>query len=159
MNKKMRVANRAIEKEEITEVLESAEYGVLSTISTDNTAYGVPLNFAYKDGAIYFHCALEGHKLENIRSNNSGCFTIVDSVKLLPSSFSTEYRSVIVSGTVHLVTDEQEKRKGLISIVEKLSPDFLEKGIAYVDKAFDRAQVMRMDIENMTGKAKKPAQK
>ncbi len=159
MNKKMRVANRAIEKEEIIEVLKSAEYGVLSTISVDNTAYGVPLNFAYKDGAIYFHCALEGHKIENLQNNSSGCLTIVDSVKLLSSAFSTEYRSVIVFGSVHLVTDEQEKREGLISIVEKLSPDFLEKGIAYVDKAFNKAQVLRMDIENMTGKANKPPQR
>ena len=159
MNKKMRVANRAIEKDEIIEVLETAEYGILSTVSVDNMAYGVPLNFAYKDGAIYFHCAVEGHKIENLQNNNSGCFTIVDSVKLLPSVFSTEYRSVIAFGPVHLVADEEEKRKGLILIVEKLSPDFLEKGSAYVDRAIGKALVLRMDVEHMTGKANRPPQK
>ena len=78
MKREIRKANRAIGENEILEMLESAEYGVLSTISTDNTAYGTPLNFVHKDGAIYFHCAKEGHKIDNISSNSSGCFTIVD---------------------------------------------------------------------------------
>lgn len=159
MKREIRKANRAIGENEILEMLESAEYSVLSTISTDNTAYGTPLNFVHKDGAIYFHCAKEGHKIDNISSNSSGCFTIVDSVNLLPSAFSTEYRSAVIFGEVKIVEDSEEKRAGLIALVEKLSPDFIEKGIEYVDRAIDRALVLRMDIERMTGKAKKPMPK
>lgn len=87
------------------------------------------------------------------------CFTIVDSVNLLPSAFSTEYRSAVIFGEVKIVEDSEEKRAGLIALVEKLSPDFIEKGIEYVDRAIDRALVLRMDIERMTGKAKKPMPK
>ena len=33
----------------------------------DGYAYGVPLNYVYVDNSIYFHCAKEGHKLDNIK--------------------------------------------------------------------------------------------
>ena len=69
MKKEMRRKEKAISADEIKDVLDNAEYGILSTISEDGTPYGTPLNFAYSDGAIYFHCACEGHKLENIRYN------------------------------------------------------------------------------------------
>ena len=58
MDKEMRRSEKAMTREESMEVLEKAEYGVLSTISTDQTPYGTPINFVYQDGAIYFHCAL-----------------------------------------------------------------------------------------------------
>lgn len=153
MHKEMRRNKRAIEENEIIEVLLSAEYGILSTISEDDTPYGTPINFAYDDGKIYFHCANDGHKLDNIRYNSSGCFTIVDSVELLPSKFSTKYRSVVVFGKLQIVNDTDEKKNGLIKIIEKLSPDFVEKGIKYIDGAFDRVTVVRMDIDHMTGKS------
>lgn len=155
MNREMRVAKRAIEQDEIMEVLETAEYGILSTISEDDTPYGTPLNFAYDNGVLYFHCATEGHKLDNIRYNANGCFTIVDSVELLASKFSTKYRSVVVFGKVQIVETPEEKKQGLIKIVEKLSPDFVENGIKYIDGAFDRVTVLRMDVEHMTGKSHK----
>lgn len=155
MNRKMRVAKRAIEQDEIMEVLNTAEYGILSTISEDNTPYGTPLNFAYDNGVIYFHCATEGHKLENICYNSNGCFTIVDSVELLASKFSTKYRSVVVFGKMQIVSDAEEKKQGLVKIVEKLSPDYVEKGIKYINGAFDRVTVVRMDIDHMTGKSHK----
>ena len=155
MNREMRVSKRAIEQDEITEVLKSAEYGILSTISEGDTPYGTPLNFAYDDGVLYFHCASEGHKLNNIRYHSNGCFTIVDSVELMASKFSTKYRSVVVFGKVQIVDDPGEKKQGLIRIVEKLSPDFIENGIKYIDSAFDKVTVLRMDIEHITGKAHK----
>ena len=155
MNREMRVAKRAIGQDEIMEVLGTAEYGILSTISEDDTPYGTPLNFAYDDGVLYFHCASEGHKLDNIRYNSNGCFTIVDSVELLASKFSTKYRSVVAFGKVQVVEDPEEKKQGLIKIVEKLSPDFVENGIKYINGAFDRVTVLRMDIEHMTGKSHK----
>ncbi|MDE8735548.1 hypothetical protein P0G10_20960, partial [Eubacteriales bacterium DFI.9.88] len=37
-------------------------------------------NFVYQDGAIYFHCALTGHRLENLAANSSACLTVTDSV-------------------------------------------------------------------------------
>ena len=51
MHKEMRRGEKAIPQEEIMEILENAEFGVLSTISTDNTAYACLLYTSlYKRG-------------------------------------------------------------------------------------------------------------
>ena len=62
----MRRKEKMISREDIMEVLASAEYGILSTVSADGMPYGTPVNFVYADDAIYFHCATEGHKLSNL---------------------------------------------------------------------------------------------
>lgn len=153
MNKEMRRSEKAIPQEEAIEILEKGEYGVLSTISTDNTAYGVPMSFALKDGAIYFHSALTGHKIDNITANNSACFNVVDSIKLMPEKFSTQYRSVTVHGKIRIVEDREEKLKGIRAILQKLSPQHLEAGEKYIDSAFEKMHVLRLDVERITGKA------
>ena len=121
----MRRKEKMISREEILEVLASAEYGILSTVGADGMPYGTPVNFAYADDAIYFHCAKEGHKLSNLKSNNSVCFTAVDSVELMPEKFNTKYRSVIAFGTASTVEDDEEKKKALLALLQNLSPDFL----------------------------------
>ncbi|MCI7304270.1 pyridoxamine 5'-phosphate oxidase family protein [Ihubacter massiliensis] len=153
MDKGMRRSEKAMTREESMEVLEKAEYGVLSTISTDQTPYGTPMNFVYQDGAIYFHCALTGHRLENLAANSSACLTVTDSVKLMPEKFNTQYRSVIVFGTVQVVEDQKEKRKGITAILKKLSPDYLKAGEDYINSAFEKLHVLRLDIEKISGKA------
>ena len=155
MYKDMRRSSRAIGQDEIMETIRAAEFGVLSTAGEDGIPYGTPINFTYDNGVMYFHCASEGHKLDNIRYNDSACFTVVDSVELMASSFTTQYRSVIVFGKVYIVEDVEEKHKAMVSIIEKFSPDFVEKGLMHIEKAFDRVTVLRMDIEHMTGKAHK----
>lgn len=153
MNKEMRRKEKAMTEAESLEVLEKAEYGVLSTISADNTPYGVPMNFAYADGAIYFHCAPVGHRMENIAANSSACLNVVDSVVLMPEKFNTQYRSVTIFGTVSPVADPEEKKKGLIAISDKLSPAHHDAGMKYIKSAFDDVTVLKLEIEKMTGKA------
>lgn len=153
MDKEMRRKEKAMTQEEALEVLEKAEYGILSTVSADNTPYGVPMNFAYTDGAIYFHCAPEGHRIENITANHQVCFNVVDSVVLMPEKFNTQYRSVTVFGTIGLVSDAEEKKKGLIAISDKLSPQHHAAGMKYIESAFDDVTVLKLEVEKMTGKA------
>ena len=137
-------------------LLKRTNYGVLSTISEDNTPYGVPISFVYTDEAIYLHRALEGHKLDNLVHNNSVCFTVIDpdAVELMPSAFSTRYKSAVVFGTINIVADPEEKRKGLEAIVKKYSPDFYEAGQKYISDSSKATKVLKLEILKMTGKAK-----
>ena len=154
MFREMRRNDRAMVEEETKMLLETAQVGILSTVSTDNTPYGVPMNFAYTNEVIYLHCALEGHRLVNIVNNDSVCFTVVDAVELMPAAFATKYKSVIVFGKIIVVEDIEEKRKGLISLVEKYSPDFYEAGLRYIDNAFEKTKVLKIEVSKMTGKAR-----
>jgi uncharacterized protein len=97
---KMRRSDRELSLSEAREILKNGEYGILSTTSTDGQPYGVPLNYCYLRDSIYFHCALEGHKLENIRENNRVSFCVVGNTELLPETFSSKYESAIVFGNI-----------------------------------------------------------
>jgi hypothetical protein len=45
-------------------------------LSRNGRSYVVPLNYAYVDGKIYFHCAMKGRKLDFIRANRDVCFAV-----------------------------------------------------------------------------------
>ncbi len=71
MERIIRRIDRAISEEEAKDILKKGEYGILSTISKEGQPYGVPLSYSYAGNIIYFHCALEGHKVDNVRENES----------------------------------------------------------------------------------------
>jgi hypothetical protein len=150
----MRRADRAITDSEAQAILQAGEYGILSTVSADGQPYGVPVSYACAGNVIYFHCAQEGHKLENLSSNNRVSFCVVGKTQVLPAKFATNYESVIVFGTAQEVVDD-EKHAGLVEILKKYSPDFMEKGERYIKGDGDKARVYKIVIEAMTGKARR----
>ena len=152
----MRRKDRQLGMDETIEILNKSEYGILSTVGEDNVPYGVPINFVYTDGVIYFHCAKDvGHKIINIKQNNNVCFTVVNDVSLIPSAFSTKYSTAILYGTISVVEDREEKRKALEALIKKLSPDYMESGLKYIDNSMDDTGVLKMEIKQITGKARK----
>ena len=154
MERKIRRADRAIPESEAQGILRAGEYGVLSTVSADGEPYGVPVSYAYTGDVIYFHCALEGHKLENLSSNNRVSFCVVGKTHVLPGKFATNYESTIVFGKAFEVTGA-EKQAGLVEILKKYSPGFMEKGLRYIAGDGGKARVYKIVIESMTGKARK----
>ena len=53
------------------------------------------------------------------------------------------------------VEDEDEKKKGLEALIKKLSPEYIESGMKYIDKSASQTYVLKMEITEMTGKGKK----
>ncbi len=155
MMRELRRKDKQSSMEEAQALLEVSEYGVLSTVDSDGQSYGVPLNYVYTDGAIFFHCALPGHKVDNIENNPKVSFCVVGDTKVLPSDFSTNYASTIVFGTASEV-EGQERYDGLMKLLEKYSPDYLEEGKKYIEKLDNVTKVIKIDIKQMSGK-KAPA--
>jgi hypothetical protein len=151
---KIRRKDREISLEEATRLLAEGEYGVLSTVDKDGHPYGVPLSYAFRDKSIYFHCALEGHKLDNLAHNHKVSFCVVGRTKVLPEKFATEYESVIVSGTAREVHGG-ERIDALVSLLEKYSPGFVEEGKRYIEQKDAATKVVRIDLDELTGKARK----
>jgi uncharacterized protein len=154
MERKIRRADRAIPESEAKQILQAGEYGILSTVSADGQPYGVPVSYAYTGEAIYFHCAVEGHKLDNLSNNNRVSFCVVGKTQVLPDKFATNYESVIVFGEAVEVTDD-EKHVGLVELLKKYSPDFMEKGERYIKGDGPKAKVYKIMIDSMTAKARK----
>ena len=154
MERTMRRGDRAIAASEAQEILRKGEYGILSTVSNDGQPYGVPVSYAYTGEVIYFHCAVDGHKLDNLRANNRVSFCVVGKTQVLPDKFATNYESVIVFGAAHEVVDG-EKHAALIELLKKYSPGFMEKGERYIKGDGPKARIYKIVIESLTGKARK----
>ncbi|MGE5632341.1 MAG: pyridoxamine 5'-phosphate oxidase family protein [Caulobacteraceae bacterium] len=154
MFKAMRRQDREISSAEINCILESGLYGVLSTTGENGYAYGVPLSYAYDNGNIYFHCAIEGGKLDNIKHNNRVSFCVVSKAEPLPGDFSMRYESVIAFGKAYEVLGD-EKREALIMLIKKYSPEYVEQGIDYINRAQEKTEVIKIEIDHITGKARR----
>ena len=154
MERKIRRVDRAISESEAKEILQKGEYGILSTVSIDGQPYGVPVSYSHTGGIIYFHCAVEGHKLENLSGNNKVSFCVVGKTEVLPEKFGTKYESVIVFGKAFEVLDD-EKHKGLLELLKKYSSGFIGKGLQYIESTGGKTRVYKIVIESITGKSRK----
>ena len=151
----MRRKDKEITTDDAIKLLIKCEYGILSTMGKDGQPYGVPVNYVYKDNYIYFHCAMTGRKLDNIGSNSKVSFCVVGETKVMPSKFSTEYESVVVFGVASEVLGP-DRYNALLWLVEKYSPEFIEEGKAYIEKYDKAAKVIKISIDQISGK-KSPA--
>jgi nitroimidazol reductase NimA-like FMN-containing flavoprotein (pyridoxamine 5'-phosphate oxidase superfamily) len=152
MFKEMRRKEKQLSGDDTAKIVMNAEFGTLATLGKDGYPYAVPLNYAYENGAIYFHSAKAGNKLENILHHNKVCFSIVGYAKLLPEKFDTEYDSAVIYGKAAEVTGESEKKHALALLIEKYSGGYLEQGMAYIEKSSAATAVIKIEIEKMTGK-------
>ncbi len=156
--REMRRKDRQLNSDETLEIIKNAEYGVLATVSEDQSPYSVPLNYAFdaESMTIYMHCSSEGgQKTDNIKFCPKACFTIVYKTELMPEDFGTKYWSANVFGNVSIVEDTDEKQKGIEAILRKYSPDHVEKGLEFIRGTFDRFSILKLDIQMITGKARK----
>ncbi|BCS52771.1 pyridoxamine 5'-phosphate oxidase family protein [Geobacter sp. SVR] len=154
MQKDLRRKDRALGPEEKRELLARGEYGVLSTVAADGAPYGVPVSYCLMDEALYFHCAVEGHKLDNIAANSSVSFCVVGTTELLPDQFATRYESVIVSGRGEEVFGT-EKQRALEELVVKYSHNFMSEGQRYIEAHSGQTRVFRIGIADISGKARR----
>jgi nitroimidazol reductase NimA-like FMN-containing flavoprotein (pyridoxamine 5'-phosphate oxidase superfamily) len=156
MHKDIRRKDRALTEDEALAVLDKCEYGVFSMVNEENEPYAVPISYVVMSGAVYVHCAAAGEKIDTLNANASVCFTVVGNTEpVYDGSFSTYYESCIVFGKARLVTDDAEKRDSLMLLAEKYLPGHMEKSEGYITKSWNRTAVYAIDIEQMTGKAKK----
>ena len=149
--KELRRKEKKVTDAEAQALLTKAEYGVLSTSGPDGQPYGVPLNYVYKNHSIYFHCALTGHKLDNLTGNPKVSFCVVGDTEVLPAEFSTNYISTVAFG-IATVVEGEERQEGLLGLLEKYSPAYMKEGRDYIDKLDKATKLIKIDIQHISGK-------
>ena len=154
MHHELRRKDRRMTGPEAHELLERGEYGVLSTRGSDGAPYGIPLSYCVINRGIFFHCAVEGHKLENIAVDGRVSFCVVGTTEVLPDRFATRYESVIISGTAIEVFDE-EKQMALEGLLAKYSAEYRLEGLDYIKAEGERTRVFRIDIDSICGKTRR----
>ena len=160
----MKRKRQLLSENESVEILKRGTSGVLALSDPDNQnyPYAVPLSYVYSDGRIIFHCALRGYKTDIVNKNPKASFCVVDADDVHGEQLTTYFRSVIVFGTVRIVTDESEKIKLLDILGEKYQKDIgkdpeelRQKREEEIRKALERTAVLVLDVEHMTGKQAK----
>lgn len=151
----LRRPERQIPQDDAVKLLKRGEYGVLALGLTENGyPYGVPINYLYFENCLYFHCGLEGHKLEIIKSNPKACFILVLDAKVLPEKHSTAYKSVIAFGRCTLLQgdykDEMLLKFGMH--FAKNYPEAIKKNIANTGSV---TNIIKFEIDHITGKQRK----
>ena len=152
MERKMRRFRQQLANSETEELLRGATSGVLSLCGDDMMPYGVPLSHVYDDGKLYFHSALNGHKLDLIKQNANACFTVIAMDEIHPESYTTYFRSAIASGRIRIISDNAEKQRILEVLGRRCNPDDEEGLSAEIKSGIKRCAVLKMTIERITGK-------
>jgi len=148
---KKEIKNKSI----ILKLLHTCHVGRLGTVGRDGYPMVKPLNFVYDEGRIYFHTALEGEKIDDIKRDNRVCFetdlplTYVRA-KNQPCEAEYLYRSIIIKGRAHIIEDRAEKLFALKRLMEKYQPEGDYGEIP--EEKLRITGVVRIDIEEMTGK-------
>lgn len=148
----MRRASREIRDREALEAI-MAE-GDFITIATHDAEgpYAVPLDYAYGDGVVWIHCAVEGRKLDALAADPRVGFVVVGRHEVvadgLPCTWTTHYASVIGTGSARIVREGDELREGLGVLVARHGGE-----PAQLPDDLGRVAVIRIDVEHMTGKA------
>ncbi len=143
------------DKNEVETILQTAMVGRLGTCA-NGTPYITPMNFTYdkETAKIFLHCANEGRKLENIRTNPNVCFEVEEVkeviVKQPTCASSVAYRSVIMFGSIKILSDLHAKDYALQKLAEKYAPQ--NPKISFTDAMLNKTNVLEIEIREMTAK-------
>lgn len=119
----------------IEDFLVKSRTGVIG-ISGSAYPYCVPVNYIWKNGAVYFHGLGSGKKIQLLEDNPTVCFTVYEEFGTVkdpvPCHADTSYRSVMLFGQVKKLEDFHEIAEVLQAIVDKFMPDFYKSKISPV---------------------------
>jgi nitroimidazol reductase NimA-like FMN-containing flavoprotein (pyridoxamine 5'-phosphate oxidase superfamily) len=148
-------------------ILEACEYGVLSTIDGAGYPLTLPVNFVWLEGAICFHGATSGEKVDNITRNQKAGFCVTEALSLIPSYFTDPekacgatqfFRSVVLKGTVCAVADRAEKSAILDALMQRFQPEGGYRPITLEQSRYARmlaaTAVYRLTPVTLTAKVK-----
>ena len=124
--------------------------------------YIVPLHYGFEYAenrlVFYMHSAKEGHKLELIADNPRVCVELDGEAELIsggevPCMYGSSFASVMGRGTAEIVSDENEKIKGLSLLMKhQTNRDFTISGEMAATVA-----VIRVTVNEFTAKSKPKA--
>lgn len=150
------------DRKTIEHILKRARIGRLATMGQDGFPYITPVNYVWWNDSVYFHCAHEGEKIDNIRRDSRVCFEVDIPLAYLDVPYDSSrptchvhqfYHSVIIRGKALVVDDIEEKVASLNALVsvheeggefEPLTEDTREVGFC---------SVIAVRVESISGKS------
>ena len=148
----MRRHRQQLSQEESISILERATSGTLALLGDDDYPYAVPISFVYHEGCLFFHSAVEGHKVDAIRRHGKASFCVIDQDEVHGELYTTFFRSVIAFGHISIIGDEDEKTAAARMLGYRYNPNQDDALQMEMEKGLHRMVMLRMKIEHLTGK-------
>lgn len=156
MFRQMRRFKQLLPIETCQQILATQKRSVLSLLGDDDYPYGVPMNFVYDPtrgelGSVFFHSAVEGHKLDALIAHDKASLTVMDGGERNEGEWWYYVNSVICFGRICVVEDPELIHSSLYALGSKYFPagTDIEADIA---KNGRRVKMLELKIEHMTGK-------
>ncbi len=147
---------------EMEEILRRARIGRLATIGVDGYPYITPVNYVWWNNSIYFHCAHEGEKIDNIRRDSKVCFEVdiplsylgLDYDRNRPSCHLHQfYHSIIIRGRAEFIEDSAEKVASLNALVASHEENDDFEKVSKGTKGVRLCTVIAVRVGSMSGKS------
>lgn len=151
----MRRKRQELAQGESIAILQKATSGTLALLGDNGYPYAVPISYVYHEGKLYFHSAVEGHKVDAIRQCDKASFCVIEQDEVHPERYTTFFRSVIAFGKIHIIEDETEKLQMARMLGNRYNPDQDEALQKELENGLARMLMIRFDIEHLTGKEAK----
>lgn len=165
--------NEITDQKDIESILRGSRIGRMATLGQDGYPYITPVNYVYLHGSIYFHCAPQGEKLDNLQRDPKVCFAVDRPLAYLDTGYDTDmavcdvgqfYQSVVIRGRAEIIADVAEKVEALNALMacHENDPEFA--AITATTPAVARCAVVAVRVESLSAKAnlaqkKSPADK
>lgn len=148
----MRRSDKAVTKQTAIEKILRTGKTCQLAFSDTPVPYLVTLNYGYHDGTLYFHSALEGHKIDLVKKNGQATFTVALDLGLVTGEnacdWSVRFQSVVGHGKISLLESAEEKQRGLDLFMAQYSAD----KFSYPDNMLRATAVFKLVISEMTVK-------
>jgi len=140
---------------EIEQVLASVRVMTVACC-LESEPYLFTVNFTWESKArnLWFHCATEGRKMRILQANPRVCVTVVEDRGYIHGECDHAYRSLIMEGTAHVVTDLSEKRRALELLTRKheRDPEAVLARFTGNDEAVRNVGIMQISVDSISGK-------
>ena len=147
----MRRFKQQLTLQECETILQGAYRGFLSVNGENGYPYTIPMNFLYRENRIYFHSALQGHKIDAIMHSPKACFTLINDPVKQENDWWYHVSSVVCFGQVSIIENQEERMAILRNLGQKYFPEEydMQKDL---DTNAHRAAVLCFTINHITGK-------
>ena len=149
--------------EKIKQFLNEEHVGRISSIDVNGFPQIIPMNFVFRNDAIYMHSHVNGEKLYNISKNIKVGFEADRELEFLPSYFEdphnaaladTLYISIVIKGTASFVSSREEKTMALNGLMEKYQPEGFYDPLKSDMRVLDAVSVIKIIPQKLHGKYK-----
>jgi len=154
--------NEIKDPKEIVRILTSTNIGRMANTDAEGYPYIIPLKFVFYEGCVYFHCAPQGEKLDNLGRDPRVCFEVDLPLSYLEVSFNPDrnpcrthqlYHSVIIRGLARVVPDGELKTSVLNALVAKHEGNQNFPAVTSDSTGYKACCVVEIKPQRITGKS------